>query len=155
MDTFSIPVLIKAVDFLFEEAKKILEERRERRKTQQKATKPKPVHDAPQITIENKSSDIIQSKEAALKTPVIEAVWLDTEEEIKHLVTLFEIHIRNYYLAKEQYAKWGSALVPLIILNTLVDEENAIAEITHKLQDTLSRVYAKKVIVPRDENWNE
>ena len=35
IETVTIPLLLKAVDFLFEEGSKILEERRERRKAQQ------------------------------------------------------------------------------------------------------------------------
>ena len=32
LDAFELPVLLKAIDFLFDEGRKILEERRERRK---------------------------------------------------------------------------------------------------------------------------
>ena len=43
-------------------------------------------------------------------------------------MSLLEIHSRNYRLAKMQYAKWGSGFVPPIILNNLIEEEEAILE---------------------------
>ncbi len=41
LETVSIPILLKAVEFLFDEGKKILEERRERRKAQNTASEEK------------------------------------------------------------------------------------------------------------------
>jgi hypothetical protein len=70
---------------------------------------------------------------------------LDSEANIKHLLSLLEIHTKSYHLAKEQYAKWGSTLVPPIIVHNLTETENEIAATTKELQAALSRVYGKKV----------
>src|SRR6266849_4491221 len=38
------------------------------------------------------------------------------------------------YLAKEEHAKWGSALVPPIIIHNLLEAEDGVAKTTHELQ---------------------
>jgi hypothetical protein len=147
LETISIPILLKAIDFLFDEGRKILEERRERRKTQKESESTEATSNSP-ILIEpelKKGDDVIQTKETALATPVIKYLWKESEGDVTHLLKLLEIHTRNYRLAKEQYAKWGSALVPLIISNTLLEEEEAVATTIQKLQIILSRVYGKQV----------
>lgn len=147
LETISIPILLKAVDFLFDEGRKILEERRERRKVQQESgaigtAGNSPILNEPEL---KKGDDVIQTKETALATPVIKDLWKESEGDVAHLLKLLEIHTRNYRHAKEQYAKWGSALVPSIIANTLFEEEEAITTTIQKLQAVLSYVYGKQI----------
>jgi|GEM_PF-665371 len=143
LDPTTLPVLLKTLDFLFGEGSKILEERRERRKAQQQETAKEKTTIPPQAGTTPK--DVIQSKEAALSQPIAESAWLVSEAEIKHLLSLLEIHTKNYHLAKEQYAKWGRTLVPPIIVHNLTEAENEIAATTKELQAALSKVYGKKV----------
>jgi hypothetical protein len=56
-----------------------------------------------------------------------------------------ETYSRNYHLAREQYAKWGDALVPPIILHNMQDAENAIVETIKKLEIALAKVYNKDI----------
>ena len=151
LETIAIPILLKAVEFLFGEGSKILEERRARRKADQETKKEKPQDTASSSASTTKPADVIQSKEAALSQPVAETAWSDSEANIKHLLSLLEIYTKNYYLAREQYAKWGSALVPPIIVSNLAEAENEIAKTTKELQATLSKVYEKKVAAPEVE----
>jgi hypothetical protein len=65
--------------------------------------------------------------------------------EVKHLVRLLETYSRNYYITKEQYAKWGSALVPPIILHNMTDAENSMIGTIKQLEIVLSKVYKKDV----------
>ena len=144
MDPVTAPILLKTVDWLFGEGSKILQERRERREANREVGKEIPEPMTPPPVPANAGGPIL-SKEAALSSPIDETVWLDSEATIKHLLALLEIHTRNYYLAKEQYAKWGSALVPPIITHNLTEAENAIATATKELQSVLSKVYGTKV----------
>jgi hypothetical protein len=146
LETAAIPMLLKAVDFLFGEGSKILQERRERRMAQDKMEENK--ENAMPVVDE---SNVIQSKDVILAEPVLESKWLDSKAKIDHLLKLLEIHTKNYYLAKEKYAKWGSELVPSIIIHNLDESENEIAKVSKELQDLLSNIYAKKVIVPEVE----
>ena len=145
LDPLQIPILLKAIDFIFDEGHRILQERRERRKL---ANTPLPAGDPvvpneviPVEPVEEQKEvrqDLIGSK-------VDELLWQSHEQEVNHLVRLLETYSRNYNLASEQYAKWGSALVPPIIVNNMTDAENAMIETIRKLEVVLSKVYKKDI----------
>jgi ribosomal protein S8E len=144
IDAIQVPILLKAIDFVFEEGRKILEERRERRK----------MNDASKTEVEELPKEIIalpviqgqEVKRDLLASKIDDLSWLNHEEEVQHLVRLLEIHSRNYHLAKEQYAKWGSALVPPIIMHNMTEAENSMLETIERLQAVLSKVYKKDII---------
>jgi hypothetical protein len=141
-------ILVDAVTFLFGEGKKILQERLARTQsfksdpTTEAKTTIKTSLEPPQL------NEVITSKEAALNQEVPQIKWANSEDKVKHLMTLLKIQTRNYYLAKEQYSKWESNLVPAIIVNRLFDAEEAIAETTASLENELSKIYGKKIVVP-------
>ena len=144
LDPIQLPILMKAIDFVFEEGRKILEERRERRKSNEAASTSKdqePVKE-PALPEPEKAQEI---KQGLLTSKVDESLWQNHEAEVKHLVKLLETHTRNYHLAGEQYAKWGSALVPPIIMHNLTDAENSIAATLQQLEIVLSKVYKKDI----------
>lgn len=144
IDAIQIPILLKAIDFVFDEGRRILEERRERRKAE--AEEPK----AEQETVPLAPEKADEIKKDLTASKIDEILWKNHEADVKHLVALLETYSRNYQIAKEQYAKWGSALVPPIIVHNLNEAENSIADTLHKLEEALSRVY-KKAIIPPDE----
>jgi hypothetical protein len=145
IDPVQLPLLLKAIDFVFEEGHKILEERRERRKK---------MDDTP-----SESEDSEQAKELAppepeaekeikqdlLTSKIDELLWQNHQLEIQHLVKLLETYSRNYHLAKEQYAKWGDALVPPIIVHNMQEAENSAIETIKQLEIVLSKVYKKDI----------
>ncbi|HSL46194.1 MAG TPA: hypothetical protein VK897_22355 [Anaerolineales bacterium] len=145
IETLQIPILLKAIDFVFEEGRKILEERRERRRLQEN-----PLRDEPQEQGTQAAARDIQQKDEIkqdlLASKIDEIRWQNHEAEVQHLVRLLETYSRNYQLAKEQYAKWGSALVPPIIVSNLSEAESSMLETIQKLEDTLSKVYEKDII---------
>jgi hypothetical protein len=146
LETAAIPMLLKAVDFLFGEGSKILQERRERRLTKEKIKQ-----NEKEIPPTVNESKVIHSKDVILAEPILESNWLDSKAKVEHLLRLLEIHTKNYYLAQEKYAKWGSELAPAIIVHSRDESENEIAKISKELQDLLSEVYAKKIAVPEVE----
>jgi hypothetical protein len=144
IETIQIPLLLKAIDFVFEEGRKILEERRERRKTEslaQNSGTPEP--DPENTPAQAQERNAI--KQDLLNAKINEILWQNHELEVKHLVKLLETYSRNYHLASEQYAKWGSALVPPIILHNMTEAENSMVETIKKLEDVLSKVYEKDI----------
>jgi hypothetical protein len=80
-----------------------------------------------------------------LTSRINEIRWKDHELEVQHLVRMLETHSRNYHLASEQFAKWGSALVPPIIVHNMTEAENSMVETLKKLEDVLSKVYEKDI----------
>ena len=146
IETIAIPILMKAVDFLFDEGHKIFQERRERRKKELEEDEPVKAQDKSVDSRDSGSTEsVIQSKDAALNISIDEANWNNSEGKVKHLMDLLEIYTKNYYLAKEQHAKWGSALAPPIVVHNLEEAENQVADTTKELQEVLSEVYAKPV----------
>lgn len=144
IDPVQLPILMKAIDFVFEEGRKILEERRERRKLDDSASKNE------EQEPEEENAPVRAQKQAEIKQDLLtskieDGIWQNNEVEVEHLVRLLETYSRNYYIAKEQYAKWGSALVPPIIVHNLTEAENSMLETTRKLETVLSKVYQKDI----------
>lgn len=148
IETIQIPILLKAIDILFEEGRKILVERWERRKAAaaqsgQKDQEPGaalPGHEPEPAPPPEPKPEV---KQDLLSSKIDELLWKHHEEEVGHLVRLLETHSRNYHIAKEQYAKWGSALVPPIVVHNLAEAENSMIETLQRLEAVLSKVYGK------------
>ena len=155
LDPVQLPILLKAIDFVFEEGRKILEERRERRKAsntplpkeEQEPVKeivpPEPKEE--KEIVPSEPAKEIDVKQDLLASKIDELLWQNHEEEVQHLVRLLETYSRNYHLAREQYAKWGSALVPPIIVHNMTDAENSMIETIKQLETVLSKVYKKDI----------
>lgn len=145
IDPTQLPILLKAIDFIFDEGHKILEERRERRKMQENSPKEQAPEPAEEVTVLEVQQPA-EVKKDLLTAKIDEIRWQNHEAEVQHLVRLLETYSRNYQLSREQYAKWGSALVPPIIVSNLTEAENAVLETLQKLEDTLSKVYEKDIL---------
>jgi len=145
IDALELPLLLKAIDFVFEEGRKILEERRERRKRQENAPKTEIQSPAEESAPPLPPEKSIEIKQELLNSKVDEILWQNHETEMQHLVRLLETYSRNYHLAREQYAKWGSALVPPIILHNMTEAENSMLETIQKLEAILSKLYRKDI----------
>lgn len=144
IDPTQLPILLKAVDFVFDEGRKILEERRERRKNSDSASTSEIQEPAKEMTpaeIQEKT----EIKQDLLASKIDEILWQNHELEVKHLVKLLETYSRNYHLASEQYAKWGSALVPPIIVHNMTEAENSMIDTIQRLETVLSKVYNKDI----------
>ena len=144
IDPTQLPLLIKAIDFVFEEGHKILEERRERRKMDNVPTKDENPEPSKELAAPE-PEDSKEIRQDMLTAKVDELLWQNNQAEIQHLVTLLETYSRNYHLAKEQYAKWGDALVPPIIVHNMQDAENSMIETIKQLEFVLSKVYEKDI----------
>jgi hypothetical protein len=144
IDPTQLPILLKAIDFVFEEGRKILEERRERRRSDggpQMSENSAAAQAASPPEIPEKN----EIKQDLLASKIDEILWQNHEEEVKHLVKLLETYSHNYHLASEQYAKWGSALVPPIIVHNMTEAENSMLETIRRLEVVLSKVYKKDI----------
>ena len=146
LDPYQLPVLLKAIDFVFDEGRKILEERRERRKmtdTAQNSEVQEPIQEIPAPAPEPEKE--VETKQDLLSSRIDEILWQNHELDVKHLVKLLETYSGNYRLAREQYAKWGSELVPSIIVHRMTDAENSMLDTIKQLEIILSKVYKKDI----------
>ena len=144
IDPVQIPILLKAVDFVFEEGRRILEERRERRKLNDTSSKSE-VQESEQELTPIVVQKQVEMKQDLLASKIEDGLWQNNEQEVQHLVRLLETYSRNYHIAKEQYAKWGSALVPPIIMHNLTEAENSMIATIKQLEVVLSKVYKKDI----------
>ena len=151
VEAIGISLLTKAVEFLFEEGKKVLEEISTRRKEASESTeKPEEKPETkPQAEPEPKLQDpdkLITSKEQALSQKIDEKVWLDSEGEIEHLLNLLDISTEKYRHSEEQYKIFGKALAPNIVRYNLKEAEKEVEETTIRLKESLRKVYGKEII---------
>jgi hypothetical protein len=144
IDPTQLPILLKAIDFVFDEGRKILEERRERRKMTEDPPKSEDQEPAKDIALPEPEEEK-EIKQDLLASKIDELLWQNHELEIQHLVKLLETYSRNYHMSREQYAKWGSALVPPIIVHNMTEAENSMLETIKQLETILSKVYKKDI----------
>jgi hypothetical protein len=144
IDPTQLPILMKAIEFVFDEGRRILEERRERRKRLEPLPSAETGGMPPDVAVREPEKEI-EIKQDLLASRVDEILWQNHEQEVQHLVRLLETYSRNYHLAREQYAKWGDALVPPIIVNNLADSENSMIDTIKRLEMVLSKVYKKDI----------
>lgn len=145
LDPNQLPILLKAIDFVFDEGRKILEERRERRKSEESAPDIKEQETAKEIASPPPIQESKETKQDLLSAKIEEKLWQDNQKEIEHLVRLLEKHTSNYYTLKEQYAEFGSIMAPPHILSQMKEKENLIIETKKRLEDILSKVYKKDI----------
>jgi hypothetical protein len=144
IDPIQVPILLKAIDFVFEEGRKILQERRERRKMNDSSPQSE-VQEPQKEIVPLETGQIEEVKQELLASKIDDLLWQSHEAEVQHLVRLLDTYSRNYHLAKEQYAKWGSALVPPIIMHNMTEAENSMIETIERLKTVLSKVYNKEI----------
>ena len=144
IDPTQLPILLKAIDFVFDEGRKILQERRERRLAESAVPEKAEPESAKEI-VPLEPEKAAEVKQDLLSSRIDEILWQNHEAEVQHLVKLLETYSRNYHLAREQYAKWGSALVPTIIVHNVTEAENSIAGTIRQLELVLSKVYKKDI----------
>ena len=81
IDPVQLPILMKAIDFVFEEGRKILEERRERRKLDNAASPSADPEPAKDLSVPEAEKE---TKQDLLASKVDEILWQSHEDEIKH-----------------------------------------------------------------------
>jgi hypothetical protein len=153
LDAIAVQILMRAVDFLFVESTKILEERKGRGLTQ--ASKIDSIGSVLEDNSPKRSEDIINSKENALQAKINETAWKSFESQIKSLLLEKDIHIKNYHYIRNQIADLGVALTPPGLINQRDHEETEINKITEELQVILSQVYGKRVVALEEAASNE
>ena len=156
MDPIVASVLVKGVDFLFDEGRKILQWRRDH--LGETATAGTPGRSSTsEMTTETPAPEVealprvATAKDELLRERVDEAILARMQGEIEHLVTLMDIHTRNFRNAEKQLAAWGDALAPPIILHNLETEGLAVETTMRRLRAAVSEVYGTKVVIPELE----
>lgn len=130
VEAFAIPVLMKAVDFLFGETQKILEERRlARQKPDSEAAAPP---DIPLLELD---------KETVLHRKVSQELAERQAEAIEALLEEINIYQRNRQrLEKRAALEGGKDFAPISVINQLHAQEDAILERSRQLAGLLDNL---------------
>jgi hypothetical protein len=161
LEAAAFPLLMKAIDFLFDEGRRILQERGERKAAYQQEGDTMAISSdlanssQQQWNTDQPAPDVIDTKEDILRHQISQATWTTHEKEIRHLLSLLEVYQKNYWLAKEQHARWGIELVPSIVVHRLEEAENNVAETMTKLCSRLSIVAGKPIVIAELQGGNE
>lgn len=151
LDAIQIPILLKAIDFVFDEGRRILEERRERRKAETSAPAAvQPPQAEVQPPAEQEAAPLAPEQAEEIKKDLVtskidELLWQTHENEVRSLVRQLEKHTQGYYTLKEQFAEFGSAYVPPHIVSQIRDREELILETRTRLEAVLSKIYKKDI----------
>jgi hypothetical protein len=130
IETIAVPILMKAVDFLFDEAKKILEERRAARQSAERQAAP-----PPEIPL------LDQDKLVVVKRQVSEELAASQETAIQGLLDEIAIYQSNYQrLSKRVALEGGRDYAPISVVNQLEAQENTILERSQRLAQIVDGV---------------
>jgi|GEM_PF-2690791 len=122
-----IPILLKAVDFLFDVAKGVLEERRQARREAKAAVQP-----LPSIPLLN------QDRETVRQRKVSKRLAEQKEQAIQGILDELAIYQGNYQQLKKRVAlEGGPAFAPVNVINQLRVQEDAILEASQRLATIL------------------
>jgi hypothetical protein len=158
VEAAAVAILTRAIDFLFEQGAEILRFRRERKERESTAAitpeaeppsiPPPPTKASTAPGDAKEAEGVVATRDELMRREIDRAMLERNEGEIRHLLTLQETHTKNYRLAREQYAQWGDALVPPIIVNNLEHEEQALADVMNKLRTKVGEVYGTRIAIP-------
>lgn len=154
IEAIAVPILVKAIEFLFDESKKILEERKIRRQAELETStsnnlgQQKMGQSSESIAATDLPTKLIDTKQNTLNTKIDETRLKSVEKDLAHLLGLCEIFKSNLYNAKEKYARFGRDYAPPHLLYEIKENEEGLLDSTRKINKLLSQIYEKEIIVP-------
>jgi len=131
-DPLSVSIIVKAVDFLFDQASKILQERRN---TSRGA-----------VSKENNPKSDIPTTE---KSFILNSITSDINtREIQHCLKLIDMYTKNVHAYEIQIAiKGGEVLAPHLVAILEIEREK-LQENIYKLKGLLEKATNRKIILP-------
>lgn len=144
IDPITVPVLMKILDFFFDQGAKILQQRRERQaKELEKDGKSDATttHDTKPMQIET----TITSKESALQQKIFDQKIKYNQKRLEHLLEIKEIYTNRHDLARKKMSVLGEIDTPYKILHEIDECEREIARIMEETKILLSDIFGKPI----------
>jgi len=142
IEVTTVIVLTKAIELLYDQVAKILLDCQQRK---QPSARRSSAHSGMEL------QRIIPSQADALQASIRQTSWLEYEAEVKHLVALLDIQSRNYWMAKEQYARWSGTTIPQIVISNLEEEGIAVTQSVTRLDMILTELIKDRLPSPVKE----
>jgi hypothetical protein len=138
LEPVAVAALTKGVDFLFDQAGRILEERREARKMRGDQV------DAPTSTTNHMSTTKEEVRAWQPKTVYLK----DIPQEINHCLDMIHQHRTNKRYTEDSISQYGNfKTAPVYLRNELRIEEDEIEKWIRKLKQLIEEVYGHKIVV--------
>lgn len=138
LDSIAVVALIKAVDFLFEQAGKLMDERREARIKRGESD------DTPHIQAGTGAT----TKEEVLSWQPKNIYLKDIPQEVKHCLEMIEQYRKNKRYTDATIAQFGGFnLAPINVRNEAIVQDNEIKNWIQKLKDLVEKVYGHKIVI--------
>jgi hypothetical protein len=145
LEPIAVAALTKAIDFLFGEAGKLMEERRLARKNRGDEQS----DSGSDISAKTKKdTKAIASKEDIKNLEPKELHLRDIPQEVKHYLDLIHARRQNRRQLEQQATAYGGfTYAPLIVQNQIRSSEQEIYENCRKLKRLVEEAYGYKIIV--------
>ena len=128
LDPLAFSIVTKAVDFLFDQAAKVLQSQRDDRKSIEPSNEQKTISD---------------------KNQILEAITGVNNEEIRHCLKQIETYTSNVHLLEDQIAiRGGEALASLKLVNDLRTNQDELRKRITKLKSLLEEASNQEINVP-------
>jgi len=138
LDPVAANVLMKAVDFLFGEAKALMEERRQARKERGKD----------EATPEKQTGTAYTTKEEVEAWQPKSIYLKDFPNEMKHCIAQIEKYRSNKRQIEIRISHLGGAMqAPVSLINDLEAQEESIKEYAQRLKRLFEDVYGHKITI--------
>ncbi len=139
LEPIGLAVLTKAVDFLFNEASKFMQERRERRSLEQNRISSKEADKTTGFT----------KREELLSWEPNELFLQDTYLEIEHCLDQIQQYRKNRRMLEKQVAMYGGVvLAPIAVQNQLNNVERELESSCQKLRRLVEETYGQEIRIP-------
>ena len=94
------------------------------------------------------AGDVVATREELMRREIDQAMLERNEGEIQHLLTLQETHTKNYRLAREQYAKWGTRSFRRSSSTTSITKSRRSPKVMNELRSKVGEVYGTRIEIP-------
>jgi hypothetical protein len=142
IEAAAIPLLVKAVDFLMDEGRKYLVDRKNR-KIAKKGSSPHPAE-----VVNKENEQVSKLHDDLLQETVDEMLFETNRKDIESCMQRIEIHSETLRLLKDQKARSGPLGVDPKIHHSINATEQELEETMKELQKTVSKVYGKRIQIP-------
>lgn len=141
LDPIAMTTLGKAVDFLFDQAGKLLEERREARSKRGGEV------ETAQATHPSQAASTATTTREEVKTWKPKTIYLkDIPSEIKHSLNMIEQYRTNKRHTEEAISHFGGfSVAPINVRNDLLQQEEQIEYWIIRLKELIEKAYGHKI----------
>ena len=145
IDPVTIPILMKVLDFFFDEGSRILEQRRKRNSAKEIASKVSEDQTEVDISVTASHEAELDAKESVLSQKISDVALKAHQKSLEHLLEMKQIYSERYDLARKKLAIAGEAEVSYKVLYEIGESERELAKVMEEIRVTLTNLVGKPI----------